>query len=75
MRFYRVSISVNGGNSGGFYWYTTRREAEARKRGDDRDNRDEVGEAPADIDVIDVTPTKAGILDALRRFASYPDNG
>jgi hypothetical protein len=71
MKFYQVHVTTNGGCSNGYVWFTSRAEAEREKREHDKE------EAPyeATIDVIEVKPTKAGILDALQRHASYPDNG
>ncbi len=34
MRFYRVSYSKEGGNSGGFSWHTSKRDAYAAARRD-----------------------------------------
>jgi hypothetical protein len=74
-----VSYSVNGGNSGGFTWHTNRREAyQTAKKEYDLDPTeydDNAGTIEERIDTITVTPTRAGILDALKRYASHPDNG
>lgn len=74
MRFYRLSISVDGGNSGGYHWFTSRAGAEKAKRADDA--LDDTGtESPGTIDVVNIQPTKPGILAALRSYAGHPDNG
>jgi hypothetical protein len=79
MKFYRVSYSQEGGNSAGFSWHRTRREALAAARKDynqdpaEYDNNDRAIEER--IEAIDVVPTKAGILKAMHRYASHPDNG
>lgn len=72
MKFYRLHTYCEGGNSNGFAWFTTRADAERAKREDVAVSPEE---EPGAIDVIEVTPTKAGILDALCRYASHPDNG
>jgi hypothetical protein len=72
VRFYQLRTYCEGGNSAGYRWFTTRRDADKAKREDDALDPDE---APGAITVVDIEPTKAGILDALRRYASHPDNG
>jgi hypothetical protein len=72
MKFYRVRSYVNGGNSGPSRWFTARKDAEAAKREDDAADPHE---EPGEIDEILITPSKAGILAALRMHASHPDNG
>jgi hypothetical protein len=71
MRFYRVHTSRDGGNSGGFEFFTRRREAEACVARFKREVPDEF----ADFDVIDIEPTKSGILKALKRYAAHEMNG
>jgi hypothetical protein len=79
MTFYRVSYSQDGGNSAGYSWHTNRREAVrvARKAyNEDPAEYDHIAGTIKDrIETIVVTPTRAGILDALKRYASHPDNG
>jgi hypothetical protein len=71
MRFYRVHPTTEGGNSAGFQFFTTRHDANKFARQYTRDNPDE----SAEIDVVEVTPTKLGILDTLNRYASHELNG
>lgn len=79
MKFYRASYSTGGGNSGGFSWHTSRAEAiAAAKRDYDEDPAEYDHHAKGineRIQVIEITPTRRGILDALQRLASHPDNG
>ncbi len=82
MRFYRVSYSKEGGNSGGFSWHTSKRDAYAAARRDyDQDpaEYDLHGTRGASIaervDPIEIACNRAGILDALQRYASHCDNG
>jgi|WetSurSiteA1Bulk_404760.scaffolds.fasta_scaffold288766_2 hypothetical protein len=70
MRFYRVESRGDGGISCGCTFFTSREAAKKAER-----TYREPGEQPGDIDVIDVVPTKAGILAGLNRWASHPDNG
>ena len=72
LKFYVVHIYTGGGNSGGYMWFTSRKAAAKAKRDADAEDPDET---PADLDTFHVVPTKAGILDALKRRASHPDNG
>lgn len=75
MKFYRVAYRQDGGNSAGFSWHTSRREAERRQRQAVADDPGEYDIGIPEIDVINVTPTKAGILEALNYYAGVPDNG
>lgn len=75
MRFYRVHDYSPFEGSGGFEFFTSKAEALKRalelydpeRHGDDK--------STIDIEVVDVTPTKNGILSALNVWASHPDNG
>jgi hypothetical protein len=70
MKFYRNHYKVDGGISHSFHWFTSKAEAlkDVKEHGE-RDEDDEIAEP------IDITPTKAGILDALNRYAGHADNG
>ena len=78
MKFYRVRFSCGGGNSGGFSWHTTMRKAEAAANEAVKNDPEEYAlkrsGRPA-IDLIEIAPTKEGILKALNSFADHPDNG
>ena len=77
MKFYRVSYSQDGGNSGGYSWHTSRAEAETEARvayENDRREYDGLNTRPQ-IDLIEITPNKRGILAALRVHASHEANG
>lgn len=78
MRFYRVAIVDEEGNSGGFMWTTSMAEARQIKRENDKNNRlfseNEVLRR-AEIEVVEIEPTKQGILAALRKYADHSDNG
>jgi hypothetical protein len=78
MTFYRVSYSRDGGNSGGYSWHTSYAAALKAFRADYNEDQVEYFSAfkPDEyIDEITITPTKAGILDALNNYAGYNDNG
>jgi hypothetical protein len=77
VRFYRVSYSQQGGNSGGYSWHTNKADAvlaAAEAVSDDPQEYTDTGIRPR-IEPFDITPTKDGILEALKIFASHPDNG
>ena len=72
MKFYRLH-ETNGDGSHGFEWFTVRRKAEAAKRYWDKGA---VGTYDcAELELVEVRPTKAGILQALKVYADHADNG
>jgi hypothetical protein len=74
MKFYRVSRFVEHGNSAGFGWHTSREKAEAECK-EWREQTDDAEETEPEIEIVEVVPTKKGILRALRLYANHPDNG
>jgi len=74
MRIYRVSQETNiycgvDEGHGGYKYFGSKAEtlralAEIRKEGND-----------ASYDLIEVVPTKTGIIQALNFFGGHPDNG
>lgn len=85
MKFYRVHYRIDGGNSAGSHWFTTKRAARAAllqgikirtQEARELYARDvETAELPDEIEEIVITPTKQGILAALNTYAAHPDNG
>lgn len=77
MRFYRVRYSAEGGNSGGYSWHTSQKEAEKAAREARRNDPDEYRNSPdlPAIEVIQIIATRDGILDALKVYGSHPNNG
>jgi len=79
MRFYRLDLRHNYGESAGFKFFTTRRDAEKAFREHMRSGSDQEEWVCAcentEIEAIDIVPTKQGILAALKRHASHADNG
>ena len=77
MRFYRLA-RVNGQDGcTGYEFFTNKRDAEtaAREWMASREE-EEYGEMiEAKITEVKVTPTRAGILNALNSLASHADNG
>lgn len=71
MKFYRVSQSHEHGASAGSDWFTNKQDAD----GAAGKWRKESDHHAATVEAVDIEPTKAGILDALRRYATHPDNG
>lgn len=73
MKFYRVHHYTFQDSSLGIAWFTSKRGAEKEVAagrtsnvGDDYDPR---------IEVVEIKPTRAGILAALRTYAAHPNNG
>jgi hypothetical protein len=82
MKFYQVDLRNDYGSSAGFEYFTSKRDAVKAFNdwfdcGEDKSVEEEFTEErmATKINVIEVTPTKAGILKALRRYASHADNG
>lgn len=75
MKFYRVRYSQDGGNSGGYSWHSNRDAAIKALLEAIKANPDEYKTYKPEIDAIDVDPTKAGLLQFMSDYASYPDNG
>ena len=71
MRFYRNSY-VTAGEHNGFSWHTSKRDADQTAA--EFHARNPLEDKPETIEV-DIEPTKAGILQALRQYASHNDNG
>lgn len=72
MRFYQVHLIAEGGESAGYQWFTRQREAQAAIT---HWTKDKSVEHDADMKLVDIKPTKAGILAALNRYADHADNG
>jgi hypothetical protein len=74
MRFYRVHYTYDAGVSGGFTYFTSKREAEKHKRELNKAALVENGDG-GEIEVIEIEPTRGGILRALNLYAAHADNG
>jgi hypothetical protein len=71
MKIYRVHIvSLSNGSLG--YRYATNKRHVARIKQEDETGD---GDVTCEVEEIEVTLTKDGILGALRRYGSHPDNG
>lgn len=79
MKFYRVHFTTNGGCSAGYLFFSRKGEAGRWVTKFNRENafdpKDPQPTETAEMDTIEVKPTKAGILDALNRYGVHPDNG
>ena len=77
MKFYRVSYSQDGGNSGGYSWHTSKADAQrAARQGYENDPQEYDGlDTRPQVEAVEITPTKAGILAALEAYASHEANG
>ena len=73
-KLYRVALACEGGlpKSDGYVWTTSRREADRIASQYEADHPDEM---PCTVEAIEVIPTKRGILAALNKYATHPDNG
>lgn len=70
MRFYLVE-QKEAGESFGFLWFTRKDKAEEALRECRGDGEDD----ESTLVVVNIEPTKQGILQALKLYASHPDNG
>lgn len=74
MKFYQVHRTCEAGTSAGYEYHGSKREADKAANAWIR-NGSETDEHGANVTVIDVAPTRAGILAALNRYAEHADNG
>jgi len=80
MKYYRLDMHHEYGTSVGYQFFTNRREAEKafREYMSPPEKWDEewvVSRSGTEIEVIEITPTRDGILHALNLYASHADNG
>ena len=73
VKFYKMHRTYEAGTSAGYSFFSSKHDAE-KARAEWIDLGAELEHA-ADIERIDIEPTKAGILAALNRFGSHADNG
>ena len=66
MKLYRTHHYGFPLGSAGFSWHTSKAEAERAAR--------ESG-ADSTVEAVEFEPTKAGVLELLRVYATHPDNG
>ncbi len=71
MKLYRVHIASRRDGSLGFSYATNKRHVATIKQEDETDD----GDVTCDVEEIEVALTKVGVLAALRRYGSHPDNG
>jgi hypothetical protein len=74
VKLYRVAYFIEGGNSHGFTWHTSKKEVAQSTAQYAKDFADEGCEL-FEVEEVEVELTKAGVLRALRVYASHPDNG
>jgi hypothetical protein len=78
MRFYQLHKTHEAGTSAGFDYFTTEREARRAFRewmGESKDEERVCDREGTTLTTIEIDPSKAGILRALNRWASHPNNG
>jgi hypothetical protein len=69
MRIYRVSFRrVDGDEHTGYGYYSSKRDADAGVR-------DASPHCKCTLEIIEVKPSKAGIISALELYGSHADNG
>ena len=73
MKFYRVHTYADAGQSTGYEFFTSK--AEAKKAVREWTEGIALETDTAEIDVVEIEPTKAGILRALNLYAVHADNG
>lgn len=74
MRFYRVHLYKTSDGSCGYEFFTARAAAE-RCAKDWLEDTTDSDICTAEIENIDIAPTKSGILQALKNLASHAENG
>lgn len=73
MRFYKVSLQTVEAGDLGAEWYTDLKTA--KRSADDFERFNAEDDPEAVVTPVDIQPTKAGILAALKMHATHPDNG
>lgn len=69
MRIYQVDHTrLDGDGSGGFSYFSNRRDAQ-------REVTKVKATSECQINVLNIKPTKVGIIKALNIYAGHPDNG
>lgn len=74
MKFYRVVLRTERDSSQGFEFFTNLADAKRAQAEFFRNSYPEHSPS-AEIETIEIVPTKRGILAALNRYAGHPDNG
>ena len=76
MKFYRLHLSAGSDGSAGYEFFTSMSKAQKAMRAHIKDNElDEDDAANVEVEEIEIKPNKRGILAALNRYATHPDNG
>jgi len=74
MKFYRISLTSVADGHQGYEYTTTKPAANAIQKGWLESATEEDGHASS-VEEIDIKPTKAGILAALKMYADHAENG
>lgn len=79
MKFFRVHLFDSVDSSAGYEFASNERDARMIVAKFKQNNRDRVKAAGGvfndKIELIEIEPTKTGILKALNRYAGHPNNG
>lgn len=74
MTFYRVTFYNTFDGTAGYSWHTSKASA-SKSSAEWIASCDGDATASAEIEAVEITPTKQGILDALNTYAKHADNG
>ena len=75
MKFYRLSKWETSEGSQGYEFFTSKHAAQRARLAWCKENEEPVDDNINGLDILEIAPTKQGILAALNRWASHPDNG
>ena len=79
MKVYRIAISIENGSSGGFEFFSSKREAERWRRAQNKEiKKDPEAHRYAELgdpECLEIGARKHEILRFLRAYAGHPDNG
>lgn len=80
MKIYKVSFNGDPDGQKGFEFHSSRRNAEAAARKWMKQEQTpgftpDIATHEGEIEVLEITPTKHGIISALNCHAGHPDNG
>jgi len=76
MKIYKVDYRAEGYTSRGFSFHSSKREADQAGRSAMKAAQGaEEDIASFEVELIEVQPTRRGIVETLNRHAKHPDNG
>lgn len=75
MKIYKVSLYSHQEYSVGFSFYSSKLKADNEVKRYKKVAGDDFNERLSSVELIEVVPTRQGIIDALNQYASHNDNG